>query len=160
MLNEEQDIIQEFSIREENKNFFNYMKDLNLDKESSTMLILPSNHFFFYMLTEVSHIRTIVFLKQLNYIKDILETLHSFYQMTDKGAVFCGCFLNNKKINIIPTKEHRYSKFFRGLVSIIDLQMYHLLSEKSVHDFFISHNFEIKNMKEIDGVTYFYAIRI
>ncbi len=159
MLNEEQENTQDLLIKEENKDFFNYIKDLNLDKENSTMLILPSNRFFFYMLTEISHIRTIVFLKQLNYVIDILELLHSFYQMTSEGAILYGCFLNNKKIDVIPTKKHRYSKFFKGLISIMDLQMHHLLSEKSVYDFFLSHNFKIMNMKEINGVTYFYAKR-
>lgn len=146
--------------QQEHKDFYKYLCELHLvSKSSNHVLILPSNNHFYYEKEEIEDYKTVVNLKKLNYIKKLDNFLYSLYHTINKDAIFCGCFINNKHIKSDLAK-FRYAKLFESFLLIIDSIMFRLLSEKDVCSFLKIHNFEVLNLKEIKGVTYFYAKKI
>ena len=79
--------------------------------------------------------------------------------LVKNDSYFFGCFINNEYLSYPRFKEttHSFSKFIHAIKLLIDSKMKRLMSENDVKRIFESYDFEIVNMKEIRGVTYFYA---
>jgi len=146
-------------LRNGSKDFYNYLSRLNMMQHSNSILVLPDKQHFYYDITEIQQFDTIINIKKLNYIKKLDHFIYSLYCVVKKDSYFCGCFMNNKTpMNI--SGNHKWMKFVRALLLIFDSIMARLLSEKDIYALFKAHDFEIVDMKEIHGVTYFYAKKV
>ncbi len=150
--------INEFDVENESKDFYNYITRLNLVKNDE-ILVLPARKHFFYAEDEILQFKAIVNLSKLNYISNLRAFVRILKSFVKDDSYFFGCFINNKYLSYPRFKEtpHSFSKFINSIRLLIDFKMKRLMSENDVKRLFESFQFEIVNMKEIRGVTYFYA---
>jgi hypothetical protein len=142
---------------ESNKDFYKYVKDLNLTNKST--LILSDNSHFYYSQEELKKYKVIINLKQLNNIPDLSDFVYTIYKTLQTNTFFCGCFQNNKRPKYIKSPK-QYIKFFEAVMFVLESRMKRLLSKKDVYAIFNSYNFKILDMKEINNITYFYAQKV
>ena len=76
-----QSCIANMMISEGNTNFKNYIEWLGLARDPK-LVVLSSIHHYYYDAEEMKNIKTVVNLKELNYIKDISSFLHSMFSLT------------------------------------------------------------------------------
>ena len=95
---------------EDGKNFFRYLKNFKLSKDPDLLILPPNNHYYFDE-HELSHIRTLINLKNLNLIKDLDSFLYSLGHMLSSDANFLGFFSYNKLI-INRLRKQNLIEFF------------------------------------------------
>lgn len=162
---------------EDYRNFSEYFERLGLSSESG-VLVLSSLHHYYYDADEMTNVKTVINLKELNHIKELKEFLHSVFHILPAGCNFIGCFINNKKQNnfgLNKDPDSLYNKkysdeiengifssypFLNMVYNMIDSRTNKYLSEKSVSQIFREHGFKITDITEINGLTYFCAIRL
>lgn len=154
------EIKQQVFLEEESKDFYNYLTRLHMVDRLDNMLVLPARTHFFYIHEELKGFEGVINLTKLNYIKKLNRFMDELFHILDKDRIFCGCFINNKYTSETKTSNHRMSKFMKALMLVIEGRMTKLLSERDVKNLLTKNGFEIVNMKEIRGVTYFYAKKI
>lgn len=159
---------------EDCENFEKYIEMLGLGKDPN-VVILSSLHHYYYDAEEMTNVKTVVNLKELNQIKQIKDFLHSIFHILPPNCNFIGCFVNNKKQNsfILNTNhsdsyyKRNYdaiengvassSPFLNMLYNMIDSKTNKYMSERSVSILLREHGFKVLNMTELDGITYFCA---
>lgn len=147
---------QEGILQKESKDFYHYLVRLHMKNKLNNMLVLPARTHFFYDEDDIKQVDGVINLSKLNYVKKLDDFLHRLYRMLKKDTVFCGCFVNNKRAK---WDNNSLRKLLKSLVLIFETRMARLLSEKDVKNILNVNRFEIINMKEIRGVTYFVAKR-
>jgi hypothetical protein len=159
---------------EDCENFEKYIEMMGLGKDPN-LVILSSQHHYYYDAEEMANVKTVVNLKELNQIKQIKDFLHSMFHILPLNCNFIGCFVNNKKqnnftLNTNPSDSYykrNYDAIENGVASsspllnmlfnMIDSKTNKYLSERSVSLLFAEHGFKILDMTELDGLTYFCA---
>ena len=136
-------------------NIHNYLNTHNLLKDKH-VLFISSKHFYFYNNEEMKYVNTIVFLKKLNEIEYLYDTIRNLHSILNENTVFCGKFIDNKRINILFMFS-KYTKLFDVLSDILYKKYNRPLSLNNVDYCLKKYKFKILNTTEIDGVTYFYA---
>jgi hypothetical protein len=138
---------------EDGKNFFRYLKNFNLLKDPDLLILPPNNHYYFDA-HELGHIKTLINLKNLNLIKDQDSFLYNLGRMLPAGANFLGYFSYNKLgLSVDSLISGLYSRFN----NFLDLKKDHNLSEKELNQRLSKYGFQIIDMTEMNGMTYFYA---
>jgi hypothetical protein len=156
------------------ENFATYIERLGLSKDTS-LVVLSSAHHYYYDAEEMTNVKTVVNLKELNQIKEIKELLHSIFHILPPGCNLIGCFVNNKKqsgfvLNTNPSDSYykrnsdaiengiaSSSPFLNMIFNMIDSKTNKYMSEKSVSLLLIEHGFKVMDMTDLDGLTYFCA---
>lgn len=156
------------------ENFASYIEHLGIDKDSD-IVVLPSLHHYYYDAEEMSNVKTMINLKELNQIKQIKDFLHSIFHILPPNCNFIGCFVDNKKQNGFvlsngPSDFHykrnsdaiengiaSSSPFLSMIYSMIDSKTNKYMSERSVTLLLEENGFNVLNMTEINGLTYFLA---
>jgi hypothetical protein len=156
------------------ENFAGYIELLGLDKDPN-IVVLSSLHHYFYDAEEMSNVKTMINLKELNQIKQIKDFLHSIFHILPPNCNFIGCFVDNKKQNGFvlsngPSDFHykrnsdaiengiaSSSPFLNMIYSMIDSKTNKYMSERSVTLLLEDNGFNVLNMTEINGLTYFLA---
>ena len=164
-------------ITEGGGSFYNYVDSRGLSKDS-TLIVLSSSHHYYYDFEEINNAKTVVYLKELNRIKEIKSLLHSHLHFLPEKCNFVGCFVNNRKIerytlrkNVTPKEKIRNSDdielgivsrfpFLNMLYSYMDSKTNNYLSEESVALMLGVHGFKIINMKEVNGLTFFHSQKV
>ena len=159
---------------EEGENFANYIDQIGLAKDPN-LLVLSSLHHYYYDAEEMTNVKTVVNLKELNQIKQIKELLHSIFHILPPGCNLIGCFVNNKKqsgfvLNTNPSDAYykrnsdaiengiaSSSPFLNMIFNMIDSKTNKYMSERSVSLLLIEHGFKVLDMTDLDGLTYFCA---
>jgi len=102
-------------------------------------------------------IRTMVNLKRLNLIRNVDKFLHSLYRILQPGANFVGCFSDSGGSQgwFHAAKPSAILTWFRNF---LEMKGEHSISKNQVHELLESHGFRIVDMKEINGLTYFYSL--
>jgi len=172
-INEAVDIL----IAEGGENFYNYVDWLGLAKDPN-LVVLSSQHHYYYVAEEMNNVKTVICLKELNQIKHIKSFLHSSIHILPQKANFIGCFVDNKKINgyVLRKSSHAdHSKrssdaiengivspnpFLNMFFSIVDLRTNKYMSRRSVSLLLEDHGFKVKDMTELNGLTYFCAQKV
>ena len=118
----------------------------------------------------MKNVKTVVALKALNLVRNLKYFLHSVYHNLPQRGNFVGCFIDYEKID--PYKIGSGSAvsaaylengivskrpFINMLYSFIDLKTNNYLSRKNVIDLLEDHGFKVNDMKEHNGLTYFYS---
>jgi hypothetical protein len=164
-------------ITEGGGSFYNYVDSRGLSKDP-TLIVLSSSHHYYYDFEEINNAKTVVYLKELNRIKEIKSLLYSHLHFLPQRCNFLGCFVNNRKIerytlrkNLTAGKKVRNSDdvelgivsrfpFINMLYSIMDSKTDAYMSENRVTQMLRVHGFKIMEMKEVNGLTYFHSQKV
>jgi hypothetical protein len=134
------------------KNFFRYLKSLNLSKEPD-LFILPTNDHYYYDEDDLKSVRTLINLKRLNLIKDPDTFLHTLFHILPPNVNLIGCFSDSKTL--------KGNEFLSGLSTrlnnFLDSRTDHNLDKKDVSKLLEKYGFKVIDMTEINELTYFYS---
>jgi len=157
--------------------FYNYVASLGLSNDPN-MIVLSSAHHYYYDSEEMRKTKTVVNLKELNRIKEISALLHSHLHFLPEMCNFVGCFVNNNKIERFTlrrshTPQEREktsdneelgiisrSPFMNMLFSIMDARTESYMSDKTVKLMLENYGFEVLDMTEVNGLTYFHSRKV
>jgi hypothetical protein len=163
----------DFLIDERGEGFYNYVNWFGLAKDPN-LVVLSSKHHYFYDPEEISNVKTVINLKELNQIQGIKSHLHSYLHHLPQKSNYIGCFVDNDKINSYVLRNHtsldnknnyeavensivsRYP-FINMLYSIIDLKTNNYLSMKRVSYLLKGFGFKVIDMTDHNGLTFFYS---
>lgn len=159
---------------EEGENFADYIEKLDLAKDPD-LVVLSSMHHYYYDAEEMTNVKTVINVKELNQIKQLKDLLHSIFHILPPGCNLIGCFVNNKKqggfvLNTSPSDSYykrnsdaiengivSSSPFLNMIYNMIDSKTNKYMSERSVSMLLREHGFKVLDMTENDGLTYFCA---
>ena len=152
----------------------NYLEELGLENEPA-ILVIPSSRHYFYDIDDMKGVKTIVNLKQLNYVREIRDFLHRLAEMLPRESNFVGCFIDNRSHNgfsdkygnlprNMSEKAEAYENgiesripFINRMYSFIDLKTNRYLTRKTVTNLLEESRLQLVGMTEINGLTYFNA---
>jgi hypothetical protein len=137
-------------VAEVDENFLNYLIWHGLANESN-LLVLSSNHHYYYDYDELKEVTTLINLKKLNLIKHLDDFLHSIYNGLSPETNFIGCFADRKTQKGLSTTSRLYKRFLNFLDARIDVE----IDSKNFSRLLESHGFKVIDMTEINGLTYF-----
>ena len=159
---------------EDCENFAKYIELLDLAKDPN-IVVLSSLHHYYYDAEEITNVKTVINLKELNHIKQLKDLLHSFFHILPPDCNFIGCFVNTKKQNSFVLSTSPSDSYYKrnsdaienGIVSsspflnmiynMIDSKTNKYMSERSVSLLLGEHGFKVLDMTELDDLTYFCA---
>ena len=145
----------DYLISEGGEFFLQYLRFLGLENEPN-MLVLSSNHHYYYDFNELKGVTTLINLKKLNLMKHLDSFLHTIYRGLSAKTNFIGCFSDRNTQN----GEGLPSRMFKGFINFLDSRIDNDLNKNEVSEILETHGFKIINMKEMDGLTFFYAQNI
>ena len=137
-------------IAEGGENFFNYLDWHGLANEPN-MLVLSSRLHYYYDHEDLKGVKTLINMKKLNLIKHLDEFFNNIYTILPPKTNFIGCFSDSKTQNGVSLTSKIYKKFINFLDSRIDTE----IDKKDISRLLKSHGFQIVDMTEINGLTYF-----
>ena len=156
------------------ENFAKYIEQMGLAQDPN-LVVLSSQHHYYYDAEEMIDVKTVVNLKKLNQIKQIKDFLHSIFRIFPPNCNLIGCFVNNKKQNGFVLNTSPSDSYYKrnsdaienGIVSsspllnmiynMIDSKTNKYLSERSVSMLLREHGFKVLDMSEMEDLTYFCA---
>lgn len=151
-----------------------YLDRLGLVKESG-MLVIPSSRHYFYDAEDMKGIRTVITLRQLNYIREVRDFLKQITGLLPTKSNFIGCFIdnraqgtgsekNNNSSGQVSDKTEAYENgiesripFINRMYSIIDFRTNRYLTRRAVTNLLKESGLELVSMTDINGFTYFHA---
>ena len=149
-----------------------YLNRMGLAGEAQ-ILVIPSTRHFFYDAEDLRGIKTVINLKQLNYVREIREFLSKISEMLPNNSSFVGCFIDNKsqtgfsdKYSNLPKqlseKAEAYENgiksripFINRMYSFIDAKTNRYLTKKTVSHLLEECSLQLVGMTELNGLTYF-----
>ncbi len=155
-------------------NFYNYIRRLGLESDPDIVVISSLRHFY-YDAEELSKIKALVNLTELNQVKRIVDFLHTCYQIMPQKSYLIGCFVDNKNIpryrlrnNSSPTMFRKdfdpiesgivsAVPFINRLYSIMDSRTNTFMSKNSISFLLKDYGFKVLDMTEQDELIYFQA---
>ncbi len=137
-------------IAEGGENFFHYLNGLGLANETN-MMVLPSNHHYYYDHSELESVTTLVNVKKLNLIKHLDSFLVSVSDVLSPRTNFIGCFSDSKTEKETGLTSRLYKRFINFLDSRIDNE----IDKNDVSRLLESRGYKVIDMTEINGLTYF-----
>jgi hypothetical protein len=142
-------------IAEGGENLFHYLKSFNLLRDTH-LIVLPSNHHYFYDENDLQGVRTIVNLKRLNLIKDLDSFLSTLRRILPSNVNFIGCFSDCKSF----TGAEFFSRLSVRFNNLLDPRADRDMKKQNVTVLLEKHGFKVIDMTETDGLTYFYSQNI
>lgn len=164
-------------ISEGGEGFYNYVNRIGLANDSN-LIVLSSQHKYYYDSEEIDKVRTVINLKELNLIKQISSLLHSHLRFLPLRCNFVGCFVNNEKTDRYALRKSScYNEkiknndkvelgiisrfpFLNMLYSIMDSRTNKYMSERLVTSMLNVHGFKVIDMTELNGLTYFHSQKV
>ena len=161
-------------LAEGGESYYNYVKSLGLIKDPD-LVVLSSVHHYYFDNEDLKETNTIINLKQLNLIKDLDLHFQSIFKIMPENSNYIGCFHDNKRQNKYAVsnilsqyhKRNNVDPFENGIISRIPFlnTVYNLMDSKTsksltaeyVTLFLEKQGFEVLNMTDIKGLTYFHA---
>jgi hypothetical protein len=159
---------------EGNESFRHYIEWLGLSRDPK-LIVLSSIHHYYYDAEEMINVTTVVNLKVLNHLKDINSFLNSMFLILPARCYLIGCFVDNKKQNVFSLRKRSAGRgdvalseaekngivsripFLNTIFTILDAKANKYLSGKIVTQLLVNNGFEVMDMTELDGLTYFCA---
>jgi hypothetical protein len=133
-------------------NIFHYLKSFDLSKGPGLML-LPLNHYYYYDENDLKNVRTLINLKRLNLIKHLNMYLNTLCRILPPNVNFIGCFSESRTLKwngFLLRLSERFS-------NLLDSNVDHDIDKKYVTHMLEKYGFNIIDMTEMDGLTYFYS---
>lgn len=141
-------------IAEGGENFVHYLHWLGLEREAN-LVVLSSRHYYYYDHNDLKGTKVLVNLKKLNQIKHLDSFLHVVFRVLPSDATFIGCFSDSKNQKINGTAFYQPSRLYSRFINFLDSRTDRNMSKNEVVELLDSHGFEIVDMAEINGLTYF-----
>jgi hypothetical protein len=175
-LNNTKDAI-DMLFEEGGERFYNYVSSLGVLKEPD-LIVLSSKHHYYYDPEEMKNIKTVINIKELNQIRQIIPFLHSCLDFLPEKSNFIGCFIDNEKLKgyesryLSATSTERVNTedqehgvvsrfpFINIIYSIIDSKAHRYMSKKSISLLFKEYGFKVMDMTEYQNFTYFHSQKI
>lgn len=160
-------------ISEGGESFYNYIECRGLTAEPD-LIVLSSEHHYYYDPEEMNSFKTLINLKELNQIKNVKTFLHSFLNYMPQESNFVGCFTDNEKVNGYELK-YRYSgpnnrgreaidngivstlPFVNMIYSLLDSRVYKYMSKTNIFQLLGEYGFRVLDMTEVRGLTLFHS---
>jgi hypothetical protein len=164
-------------ITEGGEAFYNYVDTIGLSDDSN-LIVLSSQHHYFFDSEEISKAKTVINLKELNKVKELKSFLHSHLHFLPRKCNFVGCFVNNNKVERYALRKNStYSErrrssdsnglgitskfpFINMLYSLMDLKTNSYMSEESVTLMLGENGFKVIDMTDRDGITFFHSQKV
>jgi hypothetical protein len=134
------------------ENFLDYLNSRGI-RGGSDLLVLPSNYHYFYDRKDLRGIKTVINLRELNYIKDLNAFLYNLHFILPADASLFGRFSAERT----DTIGDLLSTFINRFNNFIDLRTFHSLGKKEVQKLMEIHGFRISDLSETDGSNYFHS---
>jgi hypothetical protein len=152
----------------------NYLDVAGLATEAG-ILVIPYGRHYFYDADEIKRVKTMVNLKQLNYVREIRDFLHKVAEMLPFSSNFVGCFIDNSSQNgfsdkygnlprHVSEKAEAYENgiesripFINRMYSFIDAKTNRYLTKKTVARLLDECGMQLVGMTEVNGLTYFHS---
>lgn len=135
--------------------FYNYLSWIGLSKDPNLM-VLSSNHHYYYDHNDLLGIKTLVNLKKLNLVRHLESFLHILYRILPAKAYFVGCFRNcSQSNNSVRLRDS--SGYINGIMNIFSGNTERNLTKRSVTTLLEEHRFKVIDITDINGLTYFWA---
>jgi hypothetical protein len=141
-------------ISEGGVNFYRYLKSLNMSK-GSDILILPSNHHYFYDEKDLKSVRVLVNLKKLNLIRHLDIFLNTLVRILPQDTNFIGCFSDSKTLKGNGFSYYHPSRLFNSFINFLDSRTDRIMDKNEVSELLGKYGFKTVDMKEMNGLTYF-----
>jgi hypothetical protein len=137
-------------------NFYRYLKSLKLSK-GSDILVLPSNHHYYYDEKELKSVSVLINLKKLNMIKHLDIFLGTLVRILPPNANFIGCFSDSKTLKVNGFSFYHPSRLVNRFINFLDSRTDHIMNKNDVSELLERNGFKTVDMKEMNGLTYFYC---
>jgi hypothetical protein len=138
---------------EDGRNFFHYLKNFNLNHDPGLLILPPNNHYYFDE-KELSSVKTLINLKNMNLIKELDDFLYTLIRLLPSDANFLGYFTYNK---ISFTGDNLFSGLSARLNNFLDFRTDHNLNDKELTGKLYKHGFRLIDMTQQNGLTFFYS---
>jgi hypothetical protein len=153
---------------EKHETFYNYMERLGLVNDPN-FLVLSSFHHYYYDVEDLKDVKTVVNLKQLNYMAQIKDFLHTIYHLLPQKSYFIGSFTDNKNQNrfLSGSQKSQYQvdqiengvasriPFFNSIFNLLDLKTNKYMTKRTVTLMLEAAGLKVLDMTEYNGLTYF-----
>ncbi len=156
------------------EDFKKYIDSTGISREKN-MVVLSSLHNYFYDAEEMKSVSTVINLKEINHIKNIKNFLHSIFHILPQRSNFIGCFVDHNNAgnqdNLKSISDYQKNKntqeiengiasrfsFLNMVYNLMDSKTNKQMSKSSVELLLEGYGFKVRNMTEINGLTYFLA---
>ena len=142
-------------IAEGGNNFSHYLNLLGLTNDQN-MLVLSSSQHYYYDHSELKSMTTLISMKKLNLIKHIDNFLNVLYHVLSPRANFVGCFCDSNSLIGLGL----ISRMYKGFINFLDSRVERDFDRGSISSLLESHGFQVIDMTEINGLTYFRTQKI
>jgi hypothetical protein len=160
-------------ISEGGESFYNYVEWLGLADEPD-LIVLSSEHHYYYDPEEMNRFKTIINLKELNQIKNIKTFLQSCLNYLPQKSNFVGCFTDNERVNGFELKYRSSSHNKRGMdavengivstfpfvnmiYSLMDSRVYNYMTKMHISQLLGEYGFKVIDMTAVSGLTLFHS---
>jgi len=142
-------------ISEGGSDFYNYLSWIGLSEETRIMVLSSLQHYY-YEHNDLKNIGVLVNMKKLNQVAHLDSFLHTLFRLLPYKSHFVGCFCRTKEE---PGKSFRQmpDKFFQGLLSGARCGNRRTMTKEIISKLLETNGFILKDLTEINGVTYFWA---
>jgi hypothetical protein len=137
-------------IIEGGENFFNYLKEVGLEKEPNLM-ILSSRHNYYYNFDDLKGVSTLMNLIKLNRMRHLDSFLTTVSRIISPETNFIGCFTDKTTIKQTGLFKKNCRLMNNYSYSETDLKF----DKIDIVLLLESNGFKIYDMTEIKGLTYF-----
>lgn len=157
---------------EMDEDFLNYLNWIGLAKKSG-LIVLSSEHHYFYDKEDLKNIKTVVNIVPLNKIDNLKQFLGMIFNLIQHTSYFTGCFRDDNKVSYLFSRESYGTKadyIKHGILSriplvniinnLLDTRTNKYLSKKNITFILENQGFEVLDMTELNGLTYFCAKKL
>ncbi len=120
------------------------------------IMVLSSLHHYYYDHNDLKSIGILINIKKLNQVAHLESFLHTLFRLLPCKSHFVGCFCRTKE-ETGKSFRQRPVKFFQGLLSGTRFGNGRTLTKESISKLLENNGFILKDLTEINGVTYFWA---
>lgn len=151
-----------------------YLQKLYLAEDPNIIVLSSSNHYY-YEAEDLKNVKTLVNLKQLNHINQVREFLDNIFSILPSKSYLTGCFSDNEdQVRFLsdsrkpdrridgqfdPAENGIASRnpFINMVYNILDIKTNRYLTKKAVTQELKISGWEVVDMTDIKGLTYFCA---
>lgn len=130
--------------------FYYYLRTLNMENDSNVLVLSPIHHYY-YNFKELKDVKTLVHMKELNRVDNLKRFINNTVHVLSNNSRFIGCFMDNK-----IHKDFVYrSQVLCWVFNCFSTRVHRYLSRRKMIKIFNGQGFDIMDISEINGMTYF-----
>jgi hypothetical protein len=141
------------------RNFFHYLKYVNLPLESNLML-LPADRHYYYDEKDLESVKTLITLEKLNKVKHPYSFLQTLFCILPVNTNLVGYFSDIKTLSRYGFPNNPLSRLFKRFINFLDIKADRFLSKNEVARLLEENGFCVVNMTKMNGLTYFYSQKV